>query len=353
MAILHSVEIGFPKHYYSQEDLFDELSFHWRDKFHNIERVKKFHQNVQVKGRHLALPISDYAQLDSFQKKNDKFIELALPLIQDTVTRCLESSGINIDTIGAIFSNTVTGLAVPALDALLCQEIPFRSDIKRNPLFGLGCLAGMGGINRACDYLKAYPEQAALFFSIELCSLTIQLQDVSIENIVSSGLFGDGAGVVLLLGEEHPLASQGKLQWLGPHAYLSRGTTHYMGWEFRDTGLKVVLSPEVPRFTQEKFPKFIEQTCHKLGVASSDIGHYIGHPGGPKVLSAVEEAMGLENDELKSSWDSLQENGNMSSVSILDVFSRHLKQNKKSNQLALGFAMGPGFSIEAGAFKWI
>lgn len=353
MSYLHSINLTYPDNYYSQDRLFEELSTQWKEHFYNPERLKRFHKNVLVKGRHLALTLSEYTKLKGHEDKNAMFQNIALKLIEKSVSELIESSGIDVTTIDAIFSNTVTGLSVPSLEALLMHKIPFSAHTKRIPLFGLGCMAGVSGINRASEYLKVYPSKAVLFFSVELCSLTVQFDDFSIENLISTALFGDGMASVLLVGEDHPLKKNAPLQWIGSNQLLIPNSKDVMGWEFRNSGQKVILDSHVPKITEKYLSSFIETSLQNLKLSTADITHFMSHPGGPKVLEAVEKAMGFNSDELHYSWNCLKEKGNMSSVSVLKIINDHLNNPGENKDHAVSFAMGPGFSMEAGVFKWI
>ena len=346
MPYIHSVHTALPEHYYSQEQLTKELMEQWSEHFHNPKRILDIQKNVLVGGRHLAMPMGRYKDVKGFGEKNRVFHEQSLKLVYESTKGLLERADMSAEKINALFSSTVTGISVPSLEARLMNKLPFQSQTKRIPIFGLGCLAGVAGINRAVDYLKGHPKEAVVFFSVELCSLTSQLQDMSIANIISSGLFGDGAAAVLLLGDEHPRVDEAPLRWKESRSTFFPDTERVMGWDMIDTGFKVVLSKDVPQICQEHLPKEVEALVQSAEVDCSDINFYMSHPGGPKVLEAMQDALGLTNGELELSWKGLREYGNMSSVSVLFVLKEMIEQLSDHHQLGLMTAMGPAFCAE-------
>ena len=344
LPFIHSAKTSFPDNFYSQDQLIDQFRKIWKEKFHNFERIENFHKNVLVGGRHLALPLEDYPKKETFGQKNDAWIEVAVNLADKAVKGLLESAEIDPSEISMLTSTTVTGLAVPSLDARLMNRIEFKHDLKRVPLFGLGCLAGAAGINRVCDYLEGHPKEAAILVAVELCSLTVQLQDMSIANLVSSGLFGDGCAAVFMVGDEHPLAKKSKLRRIKEMSVFFPDTERMMGWDVIDTGFKVVLSSSVPDLVERELPGAVKRIKDLGQVSDRNIDFYISHPGGPKVLTAMESALGLSPDALELSWTGLKERGNMSSVSVLHVLEETLKRDISG--LGLISAMGPAFCAE-------
>tara|TARA_B100001971_G_scaffold215192_1_gene259895 strand:+ start:149880 stop:150956 length:1077 start_codon:yes stop_codon:yes gene_type:complete len=357
MPYLTDIQMSFPDYYYSQTQLIEKLKEIWDGKIFNTKRLDGIQNNVQVESRHLALPLEDYFKLQSFDEKNNHFIKSATLLAKDAIEKALNANGLEASDISALYSNTVTGFAIPSLEVRVMNHLKFKSDTKRNPLLGLGCMAGVAGINRACDYLLAYPKEAVLFFSVELCSLTVQTEDISVANLISTALFGDGAACVLLVGDEHPLASKSQLKWLGSKSVFFPDTENVMGWQVGEKGLNIILSKGVPEITQENIPKPFKNFLKEYQLEQSDISTYFAHPGGPKVLEALANALEITENELRHSWQSLKEKGNMSSVSVLDIMYRMINENKQSQHkhtgdYALSLAMGPAFSAELGLLKW-
>lgn len=339
---------ALPAHYYPQEELAAALRTLWSGRFHNPRRLDEIHRNVLVGGRHLALPIEAYERLTGFGDANAAFIACGLELGERALREALEGAGLCPEAIDHVFSVSVTGIATPSLDARLVNRMKLRTDVKRTPIFGLGCVGGAAGIARATDYLRAYPDEIAVLLSVELCSLTLQRGDTSIANVIASGLFGDGAAAVVLCGED--------VAAVGPRVVATRsvfypGTEHVMGWEVGDGGFRVVLSADVPEMAAGLRPdveRFLGDARLRLG----DVDLFICHPGGPKVLEAIEGALSLPPDALRRSWEHLERVGNLSSASVLFVLGDAIAENPPPGTHGLLLAMGPGFCSELVLLQW-
>src|SRR5271157_4450660 len=201
-----SASSAFPKHYYSQKFLLEKLQEYWGDRLRNPQLLARLHRNVAVEGRYLAMPTEKYYDIATWGQANDVWIEVAKELGEQALCRALHHAGIESHQLGALFFVSVTGIASPSIDALLINRMGLPANIRRVPIFGLGCVAGAAGIARAADYVRAYPAQAAALVSVELCSLTIQRDDLSVANLISSGLFADGSAAVVVVGDDHPCA---------------------------------------------------------------------------------------------------------------------------------------------------
>lgn len=317
-------------------------------------------QNVGVGSRHLALPVEAYATLGGFEHRSRVFVEVATELGAEAIREVLEEAGLAASEIGMIATTTVTGIAVPSLDARLMNILPFSPRMKRVPLFGLGCLGGAAGVARVADYLRAYPEEAALLLSVELCSLTFRADDASIANIISTGLFGDGAAAVLMVGAHHRLASGAPALIGEPHpprvldtrSQFFPGTERVMGWDVEDSGFKVVLSADVPEIVRKHVPSAVDGLLNDHGLDRSDVARWILHPGGPKVIDALEHSLELPRDALSRTRASLERHGNLSSASVLFLLDEHRRTPPAEGSYGLMMAMGPAFCAELVLVQW-
>ncbi|HEY8121936.1 MAG TPA: 3-oxoacyl-[acyl-carrier-protein] synthase III C-terminal domain-containing protein [Myxococcota bacterium] len=343
-----SVGRALPGNYYSQEQLLDALATLWAGRFHNPKRLEQIQRNTLVGGRHLALPVEEYEALRGFGAANAAFIRCGLELGERAIREALAAAALDPRQVDAIFSLSVTGLAAPSLDARLVNRLGLRSDVKRTPIFGLGCVGGAAGIARAADYLRAYPRESALVLSVELCSLTLQREDASMANVIASGLFGDGAAAVVLRGAE--TGARGP-RVLATRSVFYPGTEHVMGWDVTDGGFRVVLSSDVPAIAAGLRPD-VEKFLAEHGAALEDVGVFVCHPGGPKVLEAIEQSLALPADALARSWDHLARVGNLSSASVLFVLGDALAEPHAPGTLGLLLAMGPGFCSELVLLQW-
>jgi alkylresorcinol/alkylpyrone synthase len=352
MQIL-SATSAFPKHYYSQDVLFVALQQYWGDQLVKPEVLCRLHKNVGVDGRYLSLPIDAYPRLASRGETNDHWIRTALELGYCSISRGLRAAGVQAREVGALFFTSVTGISSPSIDARLINRMGLSPNIKRVPMFGLGCVAGAAGIARAADYVRAFPDQVAVLLAVELCSLTLQREGLSMANLISAGLFGDGAAVVVA-GEKFELKKPSS----GPRVLATRSvfypeTEEMMGWDVSEKGFRIVLSPEVPNLIRRQLGDDVDRFLADLGRERRDVGSWVLHTGGPKVLEATAAALGVENGQLSASWDCRRRVGNLSSASVLVVLEDVMKNRRpEPGTLGLLAATGPGFCSELVALEW-
>ena len=350
-----SVGTAFPPHRYTQTQIADALLERWKDKLPEPRLLTRLHANCGVDHRYTVLPLEQYPALVGFKQTNGQWIESAVQLGQQAITAALEPLGLTPSDISAIFFATVTGIASPTIDARLINLMPFPTSVKRTPIFGLGCVAGAAGIARASDYLRAFPQQFALLLSVELCSLTWQDDDQSVANLISTGLFGDGCAAVVLAGSDAPLRTRPfrMPKILATRSTFYRHTEHIMGWDIRDTGFRIVLSPDVPKVVLENLRSDVDIFLASQHLTLADISTWIFHSGGPKVLEAAEKALDLPPEALALSWKSLREVGNLSAASVLCVLEDTIKNHPgEPGTYSILAAMGPAFCLELVLLQW-
>jgi alkylresorcinol/alkylpyrone synthase len=345
-----SAASAFPKHYYSQKFLLDQLQQYWGERLKNPLMLARLHRNVAVEGRHLAMPYEKYYDLKTWGCANDVWIQVAQELGEQALCRALDHTGLEASKIGALFFASVTGISSPSIDALLVNRMGLSQNIKRLPIFGLGCVAGAAGIARAADYVRAFPSQAAALVSVELCSLTIQREDLSVANLISSGLFADGSAAVIVVGDE--VTAEGP-EIVATRSVFYPNTEEMMGWKVSERGFHIVLSPEVPTLIREHLGHDVDAFLADHGYKRSDLGSWVLHTGGPKVLEATAAALDLHDGQLDASWDCLKRVGNLSSASVLVVLEDVMRNRRpEPGTLGLLAAMGPGFCSELVLLKW-
>ena len=359
-----AVGAAFPRHYYDQESLLAALRGYWEQRYYNLDRIEQLHRNVLVGGRHLALPIEEYPGLTTFGQSNSAWIRVAEEIGGEAVVDALDKAGLAVTDIDALFFVTVTGIATPSIDARLINRLGLRSDLKRLPIFGLGCVAGAAGIARAADYVRGFPDQVAVLLSVELCSLTLQRQDLSIPNLIASGLFGDGAAAAVVVGGERAAAlaaarpDDSSLAALGPQVVASRSifyphSERVMGWDISESGFQIVLSADVPKVVEGHLRGDVDAFLGERGLTRADIASWVCHPGGPKVLEAMEQALETPPNALELTWKSLREVGNLSSTSVLLVLAATLAAERPPpGSLGMLLALGPGFCSELVLLRW-
>jgi alkylresorcinol/alkylpyrone synthase len=349
MRIL-STATAYPPHYFSQQEIVEAIKEYWGESFDKASILERLHYRTGVDGRYFSRPLEDYRGLDTWGKANDVWIEVSEQLGEQVIDCALKLAGLTRDRIGAIFFVSVTGVCSPSIDARLVNRMGLSRNIKRTPIFGLGCVAGAAGLARAADYVRAYPDQIAVLLSVELCSLTWQRDDLSVANLISSGLFGDGAAAALIAGDK--VASSGP-RIVASHQVFYPDTHDVMGWRISEKGFNIVLSPDVPTVVRENLGRDVDGFLETHGLTRSDIGSWIMHTGGPKVLEATADALNLKNGQLNASWEALRRVGNLSSASVLVVLDEVMKHRRPApGTRSILAAMGPGFCAEILLLEW-
>lgn len=344
------VASAFPRNYYPQEVIREALKRNWAGRLEKPQLLDKLHGLVGVKGRHLALPIDQYEQLDTWGKHNDAWISCAQELGRLALCRALSRAGISGNELNAIFFTTVTGVASPSIEGRLINLMGLSPNVKRIPIFGLGCVAGAAGIARAADYVRAFPKQAAALISVELCSLTWQRDDLSAANLISTGLFGDGAAAVIVGGIDK--VNHGPTV-LATRSVFYPDTEDVMGWDISEKGFRIVLSRDVPDLVRKHLANDIDEFLSDCELSREDIRTWIMHTGGPKVLEATEESLNLADGALAASWECLAKVGNLSSASVLLVLEDFMgRRRPEPGTLSILAAMGPGFCSELVLLRW-
>ncbi len=359
MSSIAAVRGVLPEHVHTQEEITSVMAeVVLGGQQHRRAVMERLHRSAMVGTRHLALPLAAYRDLDGFGAANDVFIDVGTALGARAVGEALAAAGLVPADVDMIMSVSVTGMAAPSLDARLVPRLGLRPDVKRVPVFGLGCVAGAAGVARLHDYLVGHPDEVAVLLSVELCSLTLQRDDTSMANLVASGLFGDGAAAVVMVGERRAMAMGLDAAGHRPTVLDSRSrfypdTERVMGWDIGGSGLRIVLDATVPdvveKYLRDDVDAFLAD--HRLTVA--DVDTWVAHPGGPKVLQAMTRALDLGDDALAVTWQSLAEVGNLSSSSVLHVLERTLASGTQTPGMpGMMMAMGPGFCAELVLVRW-
>ncbi|MFD7703665.1 type III polyketide synthase [Streptomyces caelestis] len=339
-----------PDHRYRQEEITESFVGILAEGAVDRGVVERFHRNTCVETRHTVLALEEYARLGDFGRSNDVFIRTGVELGGRAVVNALKEVGLTPTDVDFVVSCTVTGLAVPSLEARIAAEIGLRPDVVRMPLVGLGCVAGAAGVARLHDLLRGCPDGVAVLVSVELCSLTFQREDTSLANLVASGLFGDGAAAVVAVGSEHPLARSddpARPEVLASRSRLYPDSERMMGWDVGSGGFTIVLDSSVPDLVRRYVGDDVRGFLADHALTHDDIGWYVAHPGGPKVLKALQEVLGIGRDALGVTWESLRRIGNLSSASVLHVLADTLAgRPPRPGSHGLMLALGPGFCSE-------
>lgn len=338
---IHSVSSAVPEYKATQADALDLLSKVFADlKTSDQSRIAQIFSNTGIDQRHISAPIDWYSKTQSWYDKNQLYIETSLKLLKKVATHGLEKANWTAQEVDHIVVVSTTGIATPSLDAYLLNLMPFRQDITRTPIFGLGCAGGLMGLARAESMAKAAPGCKVLLLVVELCSLSFQKDKLDKKSLIASALFADGAAAVTIstLPGEAKIISSFERTW--------PKTLDIMGWDVKDSGLSVIFSKSIPNLVKDKMKPFINEFLLAQKISLKQVSKYISHPGGSKVINALENCFELTTGEMKESRHTLSQYGNMSAPTILFALESALNQKKKTlaKEKWLLSSLGPGFS---------
>lgn len=307
-------------------------------------RLDALYTNTGIDTRYAVKPREWYLQPRSWEERTAVYQENALELLERVAKQSVDEAGLSLRDIDVIVTNTITGLSIPSLEARLMNKLPFKPTVERLPIFGLGCGGGVGGLSRATRMAQARPGANVLFLTIDICTLCLRVNDPSLAMFVSAALFGDGAAGVVLRSHEVGTGEEPKgrcrIGALGD--YFWSETEHIMGWDIKNDGFGVVLSPELPTLMRERLGEALFPFLEREGLTLADFNGFLLHPGGSKVLETAEETLNLTREDLHYSWDVLRNYGNMSSATAIFILKEAFKDNLQGRYLLAAF--GPGFS---------
>lgn len=325
----------------------------------HLERLLQVFDHGQIDYRYLSAPLEWFEAKPTFEDRNNRYIETAVSLGTQVIKDCLSSpfflkQKVGVEAIDAIFFVSTTGLATPSIDVRLINKLGFRHNVKRIPLWGLGCAGGTAGLSRAADYCRAYPEASVLILCLECCSLTFQSDNHSKSQLIGTALFSDGAACLCVCGDKSPLLAASKtkvLLSLGESgSFLLPESEDVMGWTIKNDGMHVVFAKSIPLLVDTWLKEAINSWLEERGQVFPQ--KIIAHPGGKKVLDSLETAFNMNSDQLIHSRTTLRNYGNMSSPTVLFVLNKVMKEMEDEESDGLMLSMGPGFCAEALDIKW-
>jgi alkylresorcinol/alkylpyrone synthase len=301
-----------------------------------LDRLMPVFAHAGIERRYSSVPIEWYERPHGWAERNALYLEHSVSLLNQAAQDALALAELKPEAIDALVVVSTTGVATPSLGARLMEKLPLRRDVKRLPVVGLGCAGGVLGLSRAADLARAAPGSRVLFLVVELCALCFRKDDTSKSNIVATALFGDGAAAAVLScrGEGPRLGAAGEHTW--PQSL------DVMGWDVAEDGLRAVFSRDIPTLVRRHMREVAGEFLGRHALRMADIDHFICHPGGAKVLDALEEAFGLAAGALADARGVLRDFGNMSAATVLFVLERALRAGVGGRLLMT--TLGPGFT---------
>ncbi len=326
----------------------------------NIDRLISAYDNAQIERRHFCVPLEWFAEEHSFREKNDLYIVNAIDLSKRAIDACLQKAGCSLEEIDYLLFVSTTGLATPSIDARLIEDLPFRRDVKRLPIWGLGCAGGAASLSRGMEIARAVPTARILIVVVELCGLTFMRNDFSKANLIASALFGDGAAAVLIEGNEVEKRGEHLPELTASQTRTLPHSLDVMGWDISENGFGITISRDIPAIVHTFMKESIEGLLAANDLGIEEIKHYITHPGGAKVLEAYQESLKQPREKFRHTWEALRDFGNMSASSVLFVLERFMEEiGKRRSEITdppaeygLIGALGPGFSSELLLVRW-
>ena len=339
---LTSLATAVPDHILRQEDVVRRVRALFAGRRLDIDRLLPAFANAGVETRHSCVPIEWFLSPSDWKTRNALFIDNALELLAAAAEKCLAQSAVSVEAVDAIVTVSTTGIATPSLDARLMEKLAFRRDVERLPIFGLGCAGGVLGLSRAAALAQARPGSKVLCLVVELCALTFRANDRSKSNVIATALFGDGAAAVLLESPTAEPAPAGALRLAASGEHTWPQSLDVMGWEMENDGLGVLFSRDIPALIHDRMGAAADAFLARQGLSRADIDGYVCHPGGAKVVGALEQVFQLPDGGLTEARSVLRDYGNMSAVTVLFVLERLRRAGMKGRYLMT--ALGPGFT---------
>lgn len=359
--LISSVGLGIPPYEMAQtkiQSLVKEIFSSRESRL--VERLLPVFDHAHIDKRQFVVEADWFKEDHSFQEKNDLYHQLAIKYALQAIDACLANDqfltkSFPYGAVDMFIFVSSTGVATPSLDTYIMSERSFREDVVRMPLWGLGCAGGAIGLSRASDWLQAHPDKNVLIVCCELCSLTFQKDDLQKSNLIGTALFGDGVGAALLMGDKSaylPLSKHTKPRISHTSSATKKNSHDVMGWSISNKGLEVIFSKNIPALVQSFWKQHIQSFLHEVNLNHQSIQSFIAHPGGKKVLHAMEGVLQAPRRKFKHSYNVLQHHGNMSSATVLYVLHKWMQTGIPENELSILSALGPGFSSELVLIEW-
>jgi len=358
MPKIQSVSSFMPPYSYSQEEASKLMKNLFTEHYADLERMLKVFENGEIESRQFCVPMEWFEHTHDLEERNRLYIELATSYGALAINACLQNQDfldqpVHPSEIDGIFFISSTGFSTPSIEARILNQLPFSDYVKRIPIWGLGCAGGASGMSRAFDYCLAYPKAKILVVCVELCSLTFQPNDYSKSNLIGASLFADGVACALVCGDEVDIQSKKPCPtFVATASKTMANSEDVMGWDMKNDGLHVIFSKSIPSIIEKWLEPFVTGFLKDHQLTPDQLDYFIAHPGGKKVLSAYEIALGFDSSKTEISRDILRKHGNMSSPTVLYVLESFMKLDCSDGDIGLLAALGPGFSGELLLLEW-
>ncbi len=343
-AALLGVGTAVPPHMLDQREIATIARGLFAERYPDFERLAAVFYTAGIAKRHMVKPADWYMVPRDWPDRTDAYLEGAEALFIDAASKALDAAGCSAGEVDTIITISSTGIATPSLEARVAGTMGFRADASRVPVFGLGCAGGAAGLSLAARLAEARPGTTVLIVAVEICSAAFRLDELSKANIVATALFADGAAAAVLRTGE---AGLGHIEGAGEHTWPD--TLNIMGWNVDPEGLGVIFDRAIPPFAEEHFGKAIDGILERMGLTKADVGRFCCHPGGAKVIHALEETLSLERRSLDHERTVLADYGNMSAPTVFFVLERLIKTGLPERTALT--ALGPGFSAHCLSLK--
>ncbi len=330
-----------PRHRLKQSDVARFGAELFGKSFADFQRLMPVYGNAAIENRYSCVPMDWYTKPHGLKERNALYVENAVNLLEEAAERALARAGLDKAEVDAVVSVSTSGIATPSLDALIVERMNLRRDVERLPVFGLGCAGGVNGLARAGQMAISRPRSHVLLLVVELCALTFRHDDRSKSNVIATALFGDGAAAAVLTARPAAGSAAPVIRAWGEHSWA--GTLDVMGWKVEDNGLGVLFSQDIPGIVRRDFRAALDRFLTANDLALGDMDRFALHPGGAKVVDALEAGLDLKPGALADARDVLRDFGNMSAATVLFVLERILAGEKACGRI-LASSLGPGFT---------
>jgi polyketide synthase Type III len=341
-----SIGTANPPNRYSQREVFDFAARHVE--MYRSPRIEHIFMTSDVDYRHFAFDLQTLDPNESADDLHERFAEHSVKISKEAIARCFSQTELTLQDIDYIVAVSCTGYLCPGLSAILIKELGMRNDLQRADLIGMGCAGAMPGLQRAFDFVKAYPDKKALMIAVEICSACYYV-DESLETVVGNAICGDGAAAVLVAN--HGLGRGPEIVQF--ETLIEPSFIDTVGFQFKSGKLRIVLSKDIRGAAGALANNVINTLLDKAGLKKEEIAHWVVHSGGRKVIDNIKEEVGLDERQLQHSRSVLKNFGNMSSPTVLFVLEETMERsNPHPGECGVMLAMGPGLAIEAGLIRW-